>query len=161
MKNNKLIWFVLTLIVLCAAFIVFVTNTVFVCNEQVEENFSNYSEAFNKGAFERNIVPEFIPKSVFEIKTLHDVDNNSLWIRFRNNLNDSSFIQNNFLEINKEQLRYFEINHPECVNWWFEDIIEQSPSNDNALYATYFQDKSNKYFLAKEKRSNKYFLWSK
>jgi len=50
--------------------------------------------------------------------------------------------------------------YPAKVNWWFEVLIQQSPSNDNALNAEVFRVKCNgDGYLAIDRVSEKAYYW--
>jgi hypothetical protein len=52
-------------------------------DEQMESHYSNMQEAAADGAIERGWIPAWLPGSATDIREVHDVDTNEVWIRFQ------------------------------------------------------------------------------
>lgn len=67
----------------------------FVASERNSNSFENYQALYKSGLIQKGWVPEFIPKSAYNIKENHRVDNEEIYVEFHFIENDNSFIKNN------------------------------------------------------------------
>lgn len=58
------------------------------CGEYESNKFANYTEASESGIFERGWIPEFIPRSAYDIKEQHRVDDDNIDVEFMFNPGD-------------------------------------------------------------------------
>ena len=54
----------------------------------METEYSSYEEIVKDGGFNRGWVPRFLPKSCYDVKEKHDIDNNKVWLIFKFNIRD-------------------------------------------------------------------------
>ena len=63
----------------------------FILSERESNSFENYQALLKSGLIERGWVPKFIPKSSYNIKEHHRVDNSSIHVEFYFKKNDVSY----------------------------------------------------------------------
>ena len=92
--------------------------------------------------FQYGWIPRWFPTNATNIHEQHDIDTNHVWIKFEIlDSNDTTLLQS-FKLLKPEKIASIAIKAPFLSNWWFEDLIEYSPSNDNSLHADIYQGNS-------------------
>lgn len=63
------------------------------CTDRIESAYASMDEAVAAGAVERGWVPGFLPSSSTQIREIHDLDTNEVWLRFNYSREDhESFV---------------------------------------------------------------------
>ena len=150
--------------------IIFILSSLFIGTifyfKYIEQPYTHWDSTENMNlskTYQYGWIPTWFPINAMNIHEQHDIDTNNIWIKFEiTDDNNTKFIQN-FNQLNQKEIKNLNIRPPFLCNWWFEGLIEQQPSNDNALHAEVYQGNiksvSNKVFLAKDKLSTDYYIW--
>ena len=131
--------------------------------EQPSTHWNNTSEMNIPDIFQYGWIPSWFPINATNIHEQHDIDTNQVWIKFEILDSNNTTLLQSFKLLEPDKIAIINIKAPFLSNWWFEDLIEHSPSNNNSLHAYIYQgndDKiSKKVFLAKDKLSHTYYIW--
>jgi hypothetical protein len=130
------------------------------CSERATKYYPKYEDASIDGAVKRGWIPEIVPKTATEIYEQHDLDTNEVWIRFNVQGKENGGVTAGLKKLTDDEISKIKLMYPAKVNWWFEVLIQQSPSNDNALNAEVFRVKCNgDGYLAIDRVSEKAYYW--
>jgi len=146
------------LLVLCALSLVLSA-----CSDRFTVYYPQYSDAVKDGAIVRGWIPTALPSTATEIHEQHDIDTNNVWIQFSLSNTDKEQIISGLKKLTEGDISQLELCYPKGTNWWFEDLIQKSPANDNALYAEIYsviwaRDGSPGY-LAVDRTTSKVYYW--
>ena len=103
------------------------------CSERFTAYYPKYEDALKAGAIERGWIPEIIPKTATDIHEQHDLDTNEVWLRFDLPSADKDRLIAGMRRLTAREISNVRISHPSRTDWWFEDLVQQAPANDNAL----------------------------
>lgn len=130
------------------------------CSERSTAYYPKYEDAVKDRAVERGWIPEIVPKSATEIHEEHDLDTNEVWIRFSTSGSDRNRIRTGLKRLSDDEVLKIKLRYPSKANWWFEDLVQQSPSNDNALNAEIYAVKCvGDGYLAFDRTSQFVYYW--
>lgn len=116
---------------------------VIACSERVLTFYKKYEDAAKEGAVQRGWIPEIVPKNAREIHEQHDLDTNEVWVRFYIQKEEKSRVTAGLKKLTDDEILKIKLKYPSKANWWFEGLVQQSPSNDNALNAEIYSVKCN------------------
>jgi len=149
--------------------IIFILSSLFIGTifyfKYTEQPYTHWNSTENMNLLETyqyGWIPTWFQMNSMNIHEQHDIDTNNIWIKFEiTDHNNTKFIQY-FNQLNQKEIKNLNIRPPFFSSWWFEGLIEQQPSNDNALHAEVYRGNSktisNKVFLAKDKLSTDYYI---
>ncbi|MFA5353405.1 MAG: hypothetical protein WC291_04185 [Thermodesulfovibrionales bacterium] len=133
------------------------------CSERFAEYYPTYDAAAKKGAIQRGWIPASVPKTATEICEQHDLDTNEVWLRFSLPPVEKDRIADGLNKLTHDEILKMKLRFPSSVDWWFEDLIQQSPANDNALNAEIYIVKRESYkiaYLAVDRVSSRIYYWN-
>jgi len=105
------------------------------CSERFTAYYPKYEDALKAGAIKRGWIPEIIPKTATDIHEQHDIDTNEVWIRFDLPSADKNRLMAGMRKLTDREILNLRVGHPSRADWWFENLIQQQPANNNALNA--------------------------
>jgi len=132
--------------------------------EQPSTHWNNTNEMNIPDIFQYGWIPRWFPTNATNIYEQHDIDTNRVWIKFELSENENPTFIQSFNLLKPQEINNIDSKAPFLANWWFEGLIERSSSNNNALHADIYQghgnDISKNIFLAKDKLSHTYYIWT-
>ena len=130
------------------------------CSERETKYYQKYENATNDDAVKRGWIPEIVPKTATEIHEQHDLDTNEVWIRFNVSREEKNRVTAGLKKLTDDEISKIKLKYPSKTSWWFEGLIQQSPSNDNALNSEVFLINCNgDGYLAVERDSERVYYW--
>jgi len=95
------------------------------CSETIDTSYKNIDEAMKYGAVEKGWIPNILPRSSYEIYERHNLDTNTVWLRFKFDKRDI-----NELIVQIEEVKQTEIERIEFprirVKWWPKNLSKDS-----------------------------------
>jgi hypothetical protein len=134
----------------------------FLCSERYTAYYPKYEDAVKAGAVEHGWVPEIVPKTATKLYVQHDIDTNDIWLRFSLQNSDINRLRFGVKKLEYNEILKIKVKRPSRVSWWFENLIEQAPANDNALYADIYSVKcqnSKSGYMAIDSINQKVYYW--
>ena len=80
-------------------------SVIVACGETRDAFYKNIYEAIEHGAVERGWIPDILPKSSYEIYERHDLDTNTVWLRFKFNKQDINELIAQIEEVKPDEIR--------------------------------------------------------
>jgi hypothetical protein len=114
------------------------------------------------GAVERGWIPEAIPPTATEIQEQHDPDTNATWVRFTLLSSDRDHLTTGLESLSFDKVLQLKIRRPSAADWWFENLVQQAPANDNALNAHIYRvpcGEGRQGYFALDRSSPAVFYW--
>lgn len=103
----------------------FVTTLFFLiivaCSETQDKFYSNIDEAIKHGAIEKGWIPNILPRSSSEIYERHDLDTNTVWLRFRFDKIDKYELTSQIEEVKTNEISSVSFSTPH-IRWWPKDL---------------------------------------
>jgi hypothetical protein len=92
------------------------------CNENVESYFTNYQELNSGGYLSSGWIPKVIPDNSYEIREIHNLDNNHVFGTFKYRSDSFDKIIDNLEKVDKVELEKLlqEINFPKRPEWFLD-----------------------------------------
>ena len=103
---NRLISFLVLLILLSS------------CGKLLESSYSNYNEVVEDDAIRRGWIPFFLPKSASNIREVHDLDTNEVWLVFNLDPKDAEAMAKSCTSIPLTEIVY----PSQPLPWWPEKL---------------------------------------
>jgi hypothetical protein len=75
------------------------------CSDVVTERFASATEARNRGAFRRGLLPSFVPTAASELVVAPNVDTNEIWVRFTAPLSALKSMESNVVRVGWAEAR--------------------------------------------------------
>lgn len=88
----------------------------FAATEQPSKFYATYEEAEKDGATQRGWIPNFVPKSAFQIWETHDLDTNKQWMRFKFASVDGKLMVSGMTMV--ERSEHLKCNGDPGESWW-------------------------------------------
>lgn len=123
------------------------------CQENVESNFENFEELKSSGYISNGWIPRIIPNSSYEIKEIHNIDNNHVFGMFQYSSDSFELLIDSLEQTKITELKELlqEIKSPERPDWFMNNIV----LNDNDLSFYSFE---NFILILKQKEKRVYFV---
>lgn len=137
-----------------------ITFQLIACSERATKYYPKYEDAASDSAVKRGWIPEIVPKTATEIHEQHDLDTNDVWLRFNVPSLGKGKLSAGLKGLTDEEISKIKLKNPSKADWWFEGLIQQSPSNDNALNAEVFRVNCNgDGYLAIDRSTQRVYYW--
>lgn len=130
------------------------------CNEKVESYYKDFNIAKKTGAIEEGWIPKFIPNSAYNIREIHDLDTNEVWIGFK--IPSSTEIFFDKVEALSKNEILDKLPRTPRVKWWPQNLKRNCYRNSNYLFYRWKNENDNdKYiwYLALNKENNTIYSW--
>jgi hypothetical protein len=98
------------------------------CSEIKDSFYINIDAARKDGAIERGWIPDFLPTSSYEIYERHDLDTNTVWLRFKFDKKDEKQLISLIKEVKFDEIDSIEFIAPD-VKWWPKTVNKESTKN--------------------------------
>lgn len=97
------------------------------CSDKIESFYETFDHAKESGAIERGWIPNVLPQSSMNIKEIHDLDTNQVWIRFETQNNESVEF---FKKVKRISIKDIKGNMPRDpkVKWWSKTLLDKDLS---------------------------------
>jgi hypothetical protein len=95
------------------------------CSETIDTSYKNIDEAMKHGAFEKGWLPNILPRSSYEIYERHDLDTNTVWLRFKFDKRDINELIAQLEEIKQTEIERIEFPTIR-VKWWPKNLSKDS-----------------------------------
>lgn len=103
------------------------------CSERLETFYQTFNEAKKSGAVEKGWIPKTLPKSAVNIKEVHDLDTNMVWIRFEiDDIEDNDFLKR-YTKVSSRDVKDHLPRDPR-VSWWPRHLLDGQGSYSNYLF---------------------------
>jgi hypothetical protein len=132
------------------------------CSERLTVYYPKYEDAVKDGAIKRGWIPGLVPATATEIHEQHTLDTDDVWVRFAIPTSEKNRLTAGLKRLSDTEIQKVKVRWPSRTNWWFEGLIQQSPANDNALYAEIYivQCREKKLgYIAFDLSSQSVFYW--
>ncbi len=87
------------------------------CHETQENYYPTLEDARNEGAIDRGWIPTILPLTSINITEKHNIDTNTVWIKFTANASDLKDLLRQLRILTKKEIdELFPFNHP--GKWW-------------------------------------------
>lgn len=105
------------------------------CSDEFYHYSPSIDKAEKKGAARFGWRPKIISGAANEIHEQYNLDTHEVWIRFELPENEKIAIIQNLRKLSDKEILKTPFKYPSNTTWWFEELIQKSPDNNNALNA--------------------------
>jgi hypothetical protein len=103
------------------------------CNDTQENYYPTLDDAIKDGAIDRGWIPKVLPSSSRKITEKHDIDTNTVWIRFTADASDLKLLLRQLRILTKKEIdELFPFDHPE--KWWGPNVNTKNSFTIAAYY---------------------------
>jgi len=95
--------------------------TYFACSETQDAYYNNIDDAIKQSAVEKGWIPDILPKSSYEIYERHDLDTNTVWLRFKFDKRDISKLISQITEVKPYEIKTIAFSSPNTI-WWPKEL---------------------------------------
>ncbi len=155
-RDNKKILYSIIL----GAFILITVFLFYGCNEKIESYYKDFNIARKTGAIEKGWIPKYIPNSACDIREIHDLDTNEVWIVFKI-LSSTDIFFDKVESLSKNEILN-KLPRTPRVKWWPQNLKRNYYRNSNYLFYRGKIEKDNdKYiwYFALNKENDTIYSW--